>query len=132
MKCMLDLFTPKGNFSMHHKVMLDYVSRLSVYVESYKNDEIDACTCLRICKKILNVIDNPEFHFFAVRNFKEIFSFIFYHLPGVPPQHRVLTLQSEEQRKVKCWKILSNDGIEKRKYKRIEKPFMAGLRVRQY
>ncbi len=132
MKSRIDWFTPKGNFSLHHKVMLDYVSRLSVYVESYKNGEIDAGTCLRICKKILNEIDNPEFPFFAVRNFRELFSFIFYHLPEVPPHHRVLTLQSEEQRKVKWWKILSNDGIEKRKYKRIEKPFMAGLRVRQY
>jgi hypothetical protein len=73
-------------------MMLDYVSRLSVCVESYKNGKIDAGTCLRICKKILNEIDNPEFPFFAVRNFRELFSFIFYHLPEVPPHHRVLTL----------------------------------------
>ena len=92
MKSRIDRFKPNGNFSFHHKVMLDYVSRLSVCVESYKNGKIDAGTCLRICKKILNEIDNPEFPFFAVRNFRELFSFIFYHLPEVPHHHRVLTL----------------------------------------
>ncbi len=54
MKSRIDRFKPKGNISFHHKVMLDYVSRLSVCVESYKNGVIDAGTCLRICKIILN------------------------------------------------------------------------------
>ncbi len=66
MKSRIDRFKPNGNFSFHHKVMLDYVSRLSVSVESYKNGKIDAGTCLRICKKILNEIDNPEFPFFLI------------------------------------------------------------------
>ncbi|KKK58509.1 hypothetical protein LCGC14_3043740 [marine sediment metagenome] len=89
---MIDRFKPKGNFSFHHKVMLDYVSRLSVCVESYKSGEIDADTTLKICRKILSEIDDPEFPFFAVRNFRELFLFILYHLPEVPPHHRVLTL----------------------------------------
>ncbi len=78
-------------FPLHQKIFLDYILRLKVCVESYKNGVIDAGNCSRICKKILTEIDNPEFPFFAVRNFRELFSFIFYHLPEVPPHHRVLT-----------------------------------------
>ncbi len=129
MKSRIDWFTPNGNFSFHHKVMLDYVSRLSVYVESYKNGETDAGTCLRICKKILNEIDNPEFPFFAVKNFRELFSFIFYHLPEVPPHHRVLTLYSKEQCEIKKRSNIMYKYREKRKHKRIEKPFMVRFRT---
>ena len=77
----------RGVSVLHRKALLDYVSRLSVCVESYKNGKIDAGTCLRICKKILNEIDNPEFPFFAVRNFSELFAFILYQLPRYQSQH---------------------------------------------
>jgi hypothetical protein len=117
---------------LHQKVFLDYISRLTACVESYKNGEINVDTALKTCNIIFDEIDDPDFPFFAVRNFRELFSIIFYQLPKISALRRVPTLQSEEQRKVKWWKILSYDGIEKRKYKRIEKPFMAGFRARQY
>jgi hypothetical protein len=79
-------------FPLHQEIFLEYILILKSCVESYKCGVIDAGTCLRICKKILNKIDNPEFPFFAVRNFRELFSFICFHLPEVPPHHRVLTL----------------------------------------
>jgi hypothetical protein len=80
-------------------------------------------------KKILNEIDNPEFPFFAVRNFRELFSFIFYHLPEVPPHHRVLTLQSKEQCEIKKRSNIMYNNLERRKYKRKEKPFMVRFRT---
>ncbi len=117
---------------IHQKVFLDYISRLRACVESYKNGEIDVDNALKTCKIILAEIGDPDFPFFAVKNFEGLFSIIFYQLPKISALRRALTLQPEEQLKVKWWKILSYDGIEKRKYKRIEKPFMARFRVRQY
>ncbi len=78
---------PRGVSVLHRKALLDYVSRLSVCVESYKSGEIDADTTLKICRRILNEIDDPEFPFFAVRNFSELFAFILYKLPRYQSQH---------------------------------------------
>ena len=78
---------PRGVSVLHRKALLDYVSRLSVCVESYKSGEIDANTTLKICRKILSEIDDPEFPFFAVRNFSELFAFILYKLPRYQSQH---------------------------------------------
>ncbi len=117
---------------LHQKVFLDYISRLRACVESYKNGEINVDNALKTCKIIFDEIGDPDFPFFAVKNFEGLFSIIFYQFPKISALRRVPTLQSEEQLKVNWWKILSYDGIEKRKYKRIEKPFMARFRVRQY
>ncbi len=76
----------RGVSVLHRKALLDYVSRLSVCVESYKSGEIDADTTLKICRKILSEIDDPEFPFFAVRNFSELFTFILYQLPRYKAQ----------------------------------------------
>jgi hypothetical protein len=73
---------PRENSALHRKVLMDYVSRLRVCVESYKNGEIDAETTLRTCREILSEIDDPEFPFFAVRHFRKLFSFILYQLPS--------------------------------------------------
>ncbi len=116
----------------HQKVFLDYISRLRACVESYKNGEINVDTALKTCNIIFDEIDDPDFPFFAVKNFEGLFSVIFYQLPKISALRRVPTLQSEEQRKVKWRKILMYNDRERRKYKRIEKPFMAGFRVRQY
>ncbi len=78
---------PRGVSVLHRKALLDYVSRLSVCVESYKSGEIDADTTLKICRRILSEIDDPEFPFFAVRNFSELFAFILYKLPRYQSQH---------------------------------------------
>lgn len=72
----------RGSSALHRKALMDYVSRLSVCVESYKNREIDADTALRICREILSEIDDPEFPFFAARNYSGLFSFILYQLPN--------------------------------------------------
>jgi hypothetical protein len=72
----------RENTVLHRKELMDYVSRLRVCVESYKNREIDADTALRICREILSEIDDPEFPFFAVRNYRGLFSFILYQLPN--------------------------------------------------
>ncbi len=76
----------RGVSVLHRKTLLDYVSRLSVCVESYKSGEVDADTTLKICRKILSEIDDPEFPFFAVRNFSELFAFILYKLPRYKAQ----------------------------------------------
>ncbi len=117
---------------LHQKVFLDYISRLTACVESYKNGEINVDTALKTCKIIFDEINDPDFPFFAAKNFEGLFSIIFYQLPKILALRQALTLQSKEQLKVKWQKILSYDGIEKRKYKRIEKPFIARFRVRQY
>jgi len=72
----------RENSVLHRKALMDYVSRLRICVESYKNREIDADTALRICREILSEIDDPEFPFFAVRNYRGLFSFILYQLPN--------------------------------------------------
>lgn len=72
----------RENSVLHRKAFMDYVSRLRICVESYKNREIDADTALRICREILSEIDDPEFPFFAVRNYRGLFSFILYQLPN--------------------------------------------------
>jgi hypothetical protein len=77
----------RGVSALHRKALLDYVSRLSVCVESYKSGEIDADATLKMCRKILSEIDDPEFPFFAVRNFSELFAFILYQLPRYQSQH---------------------------------------------
>ncbi len=82
MKNKTDWPKPRENTALHRKAFMDYVSRLSVCVESYKNREIDADIALRKCREILSEIDDPEFPFFAVRNFSGLFSFILYQLPN--------------------------------------------------
>ena len=72
----------RENTVLHRKALMDYVSRLRVCVESYKNGELDADTALKTCRKILSEVDDPEFPFFAVRNFRGLFSFILYQLPN--------------------------------------------------
>ncbi len=88
---------------LHQKVFLDYIARLTACVESYKNGEINVDTALKTCKIIFDEIGDPDFPFFAVRNFRELFSIIFYQLPKISALRRALTLQSKEQRKVKWW-----------------------------
>ncbi len=122
----------RETFPLHQKVFLDYISRLRVCVESYKNGEINVETALRTCKIILYEIDDPEFPFFAVKNFGGLFSVIFYQLPEISALRQVPTLQSKERHKVIWWKIFMYKDRERRKYKRIEKPFMARLRIKQY
>ncbi len=122
----------RETFPLHQKVFLDYISRLRVCVESYKNGEVNVDTALRTCKIILDEIDDPEFPFFAVKNFRGLFSVIFYQLPEISALRRVPTLQSKERHKVNWWKIFMCKDRERRKYKRIEKPFMARLRIKQY
>jgi hypothetical protein len=77
---------PRENSALHRKVLMDYISRLRTCVESHKRGEIDAETTLKICRRILGEIDDPEFPFFAVRNFSSLFSFILYQLPGCQPR----------------------------------------------
>lgn len=108
-------------FPLHQKVFLDYISRLRVCVESYKNREVDAITCSEICRKILSEIDNPDFPFFAVRYFKELFSIILFQLPGNSSQRRDSILQPVDRRKADVGKMYKYDGIERRKQKGIEK-----------
>ncbi len=81
---------------LHQKVFLDYISRLRACVESYKNGEINADNALKTCKIIFDEIGDPDFPFFAVRNFRELFSIIFYQLPKISALRRTLTLQSKE------------------------------------
>ncbi len=91
----------RENFPLQQKVFLDYISRLRACVESYKNGEINVDTALKTCKIILAEIDDPDFPFFAVRNFRELFSIIFYQLPKISALRQVPTLQFEEPSKVK-------------------------------
>jgi len=83
----------RENIPLHQKVFLDYISRLRACVESYKNGEINVDTALKTCKIILAEIGDPDFPFFAVRNFRELFSIIFYQLPKISALRRALTLQ---------------------------------------
>jgi hypothetical protein len=122
----------RETFPLHQKVFLDYISRLRSCIENYKNGEINVDIALKTCKIILEEIDDPEFPFFAVKNFRELFSVIFYQLPKISALRQAPTLQSKEQRKINWWKILMYKDRERRKYKRIEKPFMARLRIKQY
>ncbi len=83
----IDWPKPRQITALHRKTLLEYVSRLSVCVESYKNGEINADTALKKCRKILREINDPEFPFFAVRNFSGLFSFILYQLPSYQSKH---------------------------------------------
>ena len=78
---------------LHQKVFLDYISRLRACVESYKNGEINVNNALKTCKIILAEIGDPEFPFFAVRNFRELFSIIFYQRPEISALRQEPTLQ---------------------------------------
>jgi hypothetical protein len=122
----------RETFPLHQKIFLDYISRLRSCVENYKNGEINVDTALKTCKIILHEINDPEFPFFAVKNFRELFSIIFYQLPKISALRRAPTLQSKVKRKLNWRKILMYKDRERRKYKRIEKPFMARLRIKQY
>ncbi len=86
----------RNNFPLHQKVFLDYISRLRACVESYKNGEINVDNALKTCKIILAEIGDPDFPFSAVRNFRGLFSVIFYQLPKISALRRALTLQSKE------------------------------------
>lgn len=126
MKNNIDWLVPRNNFSFHREVLLHYVLRLMDCVRGYKNGKTDAGTTLKTCKKILNKIDDPEFPFFAVKNFGGLFSFILYELTKVSPQHRIRTLQPEIQYKINRRGLLM---LEKRKFKRLKKPFIIRFRT---
>lgn len=122
----------RETFPLHQKVFLDYISRLRSCIEDYKNGEINVDIALKTCNVILYEIDDPEFPFFAVKNFRELFYIILYQLPKISALRQVPIPQLKAQRKVNWWKVLMYKNIERRKYKRIEKPFMARLRIKQY
>ncbi len=97
MKNKIDWFIHRENLPFHEEEMLHYVSRLRTCVESYKEGEINVDTALKTGEIILNEIDNPEFPFFAIKNFRELFSIIFYQLPKISAVRLSLTPQSKGQ-----------------------------------
>ncbi len=86
---------------LHQKVFLDYISRLTACVESYKKGEINVDTALKTCDIVFDDIDDPDFPFFAVKNFEGLFSAIFYQLPEILALRQVPTPQFKEPSKVK-------------------------------
>ncbi len=125
MKSKIDWFIHRENLPFHEEEMLHYVSRLRTCVESYNKGEINVDTALKTSEIILNEIDNPEFPFFAVKNFRELFSIIFYQLPEISAVRLSLTPQSKGQCELNWKTITIYKGQERRKHKRIEKPYMA-------
>ncbi len=122
---------PGENTSFPQEVLLNHVSRLADCLKRYKDGEIDADTSLRRCRKILNEIKDPEFPFFAVKNFSELFAFILYQLPKISLRYRTSAHKSNGQCNVGRNMILTYDGTEKRKYKRIKKPFIVRFRMKK-
>ncbi|MFQ5963666.1 MAG: PilZ domain-containing protein [Candidatus Scalinduaceae bacterium] len=130
MKSKIDWFIPGEKFSFHRECLLHYVSRLVECLKSYRNGDMDAGTTLKACKSILAEIDDPEFPFFAAKNFRGLFSFILYELSKVPPRHRMLTLKPEKQYEVGFRRLPIHSDVEKRKHKRIKKPYIVKFRLR--
>lgn len=112
-----------GKFSLCREVSLHYISRLEECVNRFRRGEIDAATSLIKCKKILNEIDDPEFPYFAVNHYRNLFLFILYKLPKA--------LSNEEVKNGKAKNLSPLQGGEKRKYQRVNLPFRVMFRLRK-
>ncbi|MCP5003578.1 MAG: hypothetical protein GY941_06435 [Planctomycetes bacterium] len=115
--------TLNGKFSLYHAVNLYYISQLQDCVSGFKRGEINAATSIKKCRKILKEINDPEFPFFAVQHYRELFSFILYQLPKAPSHEVVETGTYQELPIGNPGGILGVKEIEKRKNQRVRWPF---------
>ncbi|MDR4503602.1 MAG: PilZ domain-containing protein [Candidatus Scalindua sp.] len=122
---------PGENSSFNREQYLTYISGLVENLKRYRDGNIDADTTLIECRRILNEIRDPEFPFFAVQNFKELFTFILYQLPKVASRTQEKLLKPETYKKYVPDTIQTFDGAEKRRYQRIVKSFMIRFRINQ-
>ncbi|MDR4498238.1 MAG: PilZ domain-containing protein [Candidatus Scalindua sp.] len=123
---------PGESSSFSREMNLNYIALLVECLKEYRDGKINADTTLRVCRQILSEIKDPEFPFFAVQNFKELFSFILYQLPEAAYRCREALRRSKRQEQDDGKRIPLYDGLEKRKNPRIEKPFMVRFRINQY
>jgi len=123
---------PGENSSFSREVNLNYIALLVECLKEYRDGKINADKTLRMCREILSEIKDPEFPFFAAQNFRELFSFILYQLPGAAYRCREALRKIERQGQDGEKRIPRYEGLEKRKYTRIEKPFMVRFRINQY
>ena len=123
---------PGENSSFSREQNLNYIALLVECLKEYRDGKINADMTLRVCRQILHEIKDPEFPFFAVQNFKELFSFILYQLPEAAYRCQEALRKSKRQGQDGGKTIPIYDGLEKRKYPRIEKPFMVRFRINQY
>ncbi len=122
---------PGENTSYEREKYLAYISGLVESLKRYRDGNSDADTTLIECKRILSKINDPEFPFFAVQNFKDLFSFVLYQLPKAASRSQETLRKPESYRKYVPDTIETFDGAEKRRYPRIVRSFMIRFRINQ-
>lgn len=122
---------PGENSSFNREQYLTYISRLVENLKQYRDGNIDADTTLIECRRILSEIKDPEFPYFAVQNFKELFAFILYQLPKTASRTQENLLKPKTYRKFVPNTIETLNGVEKRRYPRIVKSCMIRFRINQ-
>jgi hypothetical protein len=122
---------PGENSSFDREQYLNYISGLVESLKQYRDGNIDADTTLTECRRILGEVKDPEFPFFAVQNFKDLFSFILYQLPKTASRSQKTERKPKAYRKYVPKTIETFNGADKRRYPRIAKSFMIRFRINQ-
>ena len=120
-----------GKFSLCREASLHYISQLQECVNRFKRGETGATESLEKCRKILSQINDPEFPFFAVRHYRELFLFILYQLPKASSHEKAPASESQEPLDGKLSNISCIREREKRKYQRVKLPFPVMFRLRK-
>ncbi|GJQ57612.1 MAG: PilZ domain-containing protein [Candidatus Scalindua sp. AMX11] len=127
----IDWPKPGENSSFDREQYLTYISGLVENLKRYRDGDIDAETTLMECRRILSEVKDPEFPFFAVQNFKDLFSFVLYQLPKTASRLQKTVHKTKSYRKYVPKKVEKFNGADKRRYPRIEKSFMIRFRINQ-
>ncbi len=131
MKNNINRYITNGKFSLCHGVSLHHISRLQEHVNRFKRGEINAATSIENCRKILKEINDPEFPFFAVRHYRDLFSFILYQLPKESLHEEVTKNKSHGHANGNLTIFSPIVGREKRRYQRVKIPFPVMFRLRK-
>ena len=59
-----------------HRISLECIEEIAVYMESIDTEELDCNTCLTMREILSDEIEDEEFLEFAVENLDELFSYI--------------------------------------------------------
>ncbi len=126
-----DWLKPGENTSFERELFLTYISGIVDTLKQYRDGNISADTTLTECRNILVEITHPEFPFFALRNFKDLFSFVLFQLPKITSRLPETLPLPESFDNLEPNKEVTHTGEEKRMYPRISKSLLIRFRISQ-
>ncbi|MCP5007301.1 MAG: PilZ domain-containing protein [Planctomycetes bacterium] len=119
-----DWLKPGENTSFERELFLTYIKGVVDTLKQYRDGNINADTTLIECRNILSEIKHPEFPLFALRNFKDLFSFVLFQLPKIASRSPETLPTPESFINLESNNVVTHNWVEKRKYPRISKSFL--------